>query len=178
MWMASFTLLLRNSMIYFILGAMNALILLIFEKNFVYWNISLVGETVSPVRLFTVEVLELFYENLQVCFMLLNARVYRSNWTSPFIPPIWGERARRIMDKNAILIFHEHGCWQPFRPEVPWNILHIFHWSMSPTVSVQGNCRSVYSNNSKGENNLGWIIIQYQSVSWWTGNQEEGLLGV
>ena len=36
----------------------------------------------------------------------------------------------------------------------------------------------VYSNSSKGENNLGRIILENQSVFWWTGNKEEGLIGV
>ena len=30
----------------------------------------------------------------------------------------------------------------------------------------------------KGENNMGRIIFETRSVCWWTGKQEEGLLGV
>ena len=33
---------------YFILVAMHALIFLLFENSFVYWKISLVGDTLSP----------------------------------------------------------------------------------------------------------------------------------
>ena len=37
-----------NMMRYVILGAMHALILLLFDNSFVYWNIIPVGDTVSP----------------------------------------------------------------------------------------------------------------------------------
>ena len=38
-------------MIYVILVAMNELSLLLFDNYFMYWRISLLGETVSPERL-------------------------------------------------------------------------------------------------------------------------------
>ena len=47
-----------------------------------------------------------------------------------------------------------------------------------PKGSVQGNCRYVHFNNRKGDNNLGQIILETQSVFWWTGKKEEGLIGV
>ena len=49
---------------------------------------------------------------------------------------------------------------------------------MIPTVSVQGYCRSVNDNNSKGENDLGQSILETNTFFWWTVNQEEGLIGV
>ena len=46
-----FPLLSINMMGYFILGAINALSLSLFENYFIYWNRSIVGYIVSPERI-------------------------------------------------------------------------------------------------------------------------------
>ena len=52
------------------------------------------------------------------------------------------------------LRFQEHEYLQPCRPEEPWKILHRCHYLMLPTVIFQGKCRSVHSNNRKGDNDM------------------------
>ena len=49
-------------------------------------------------------------------------------------------------------------------PEVPWSILHRWYLSGTPKGSGQGDCRSVDSNNGKGEDNLEYIIPETNSV--------------
>ena len=71
---------------------------------------------------------------------------------------------------------NEHKCLQPFRPEVTWKILHRCNYSMPPTLSVQGKCRSDHSNNRKGDHNVKRSILQTQILFWWTGKKEEGVL--
>ena len=46
---------------------------------------------------------------------------------------------------------------------MPWNILQVCHYSMSPTVSVQGKFRSMHYNNRKGERDLLQSILKTQS---------------
>ena len=62
------------------------------------------------------------------------------------------------------MIFHEHECLQPCRTKVPWNILHRYHYSLPPTVSVQGKCRSEKSKNRMGDHDLRRSILQAQSI--------------
>ena len=49
---------------------------------------------------------------------------------------------------------------------------------MTPTVIFQGKCRYDNSKNRKGYHDLERSIIQTQSVFWFTGNQEESILGI
>ena len=83
----------------------------------------------------------------------------------------------KVWIEISILIFYEHGWWQPFRIEFTCRILHRCHLSKPLTVSVQGNCSSMHSNNSNGDRDMLQSILQTQSVLWWTGNHEGDLLG-
>ena len=49
---------------------------------------------------------------------------------------------------------------------------------MTPTVIIKGKCRSDNSKNRKGERDLGPSCIQTQSVFFFNGDQEEGIIGV
>ena len=115
-YIANLTLLSRNGMIYFIVVAMNALSLYIFDNSFMYWKISLVGEKVSPERLIYCWSMIILLWKYSICSSFFNARMDRSYWTSPFSPPMW-----EVWIKNSILRFDENGCWQHCRPKVPWN---------------------------------------------------------
>ena len=92
----------RNVMRYVILGAINALSLSVFDNEFMYWNIILVGETVYSER-----IISCWSLIVSICSLLLNARVARSDWTSTFIPPRRGAHEWRSLDR----IFHPDISW-------------------------------------------------------------------
>ena len=88
---------------------------------------SLVWEKFSPERLIYFWSLIIMILQSSICFIFLIDRVTRSDWISPCIPPRLGTCSCRSLDKFSRLRFHEHGCWQPCKTEVPWNILHRCH---------------------------------------------------
>ena len=79
-----------------------------FDNSFMYWKISIVRDTVSPERLIYCWSLRIMLWKYSICSPLLNDRVDRSDWISPFIPPIWGVRTCILLDR----IFHQDISWK------------------------------------------------------------------
>ena len=136
-----FLLLSRNVMISVILGAMNDSSLSLFDNSLIYWERRLVGYPVYPERIISCWSLIILLWKSPSCFTFLNTRVARSDWTSPFIPPIRGAHEWRSLDR----IFHPDISWA-------WVMTTLYAWcamedftKVSLVISIGSECpREVY----------------------------------
>ena len=87
--------------------AQNALSLSHFNNFLIYWNRSLLGETVTPEILLSCWSLIILLLKYSSCSLLFNFGVCRSEWKSHFSPTILGARAWVIMNK----IVHIEVLW-------------------------------------------------------------------
>ena len=124
-----------NAIKYVIFGAKKALSLLHFDRDFMYLNVCLVGNTVSPERLTSycnLIILSCNYSSFSTC---LNANLDKLYWSSPFVTLIWGALSWIIMERIV-------------QPETSWALVVITFYSCGATEEFMQvlfiSCTKIY----------------------------------